>query len=559
MKQLLLCLVFGMATFLVAKPSLSQTLEDSLATQAEKYFDNAEYNRSLGIYLELLKSAEERNDSAALALRNFDVGRSHYFFRSDSSNVESMPFLQKAYQFSRETNNEEIELSAARGLGAIYGEFEQYDSSFFYLNIAIGLALEQKDYYMASGLECIIGEYLREGYADLSGAMEHWLQALDYAKLAGNRSGYAFALEKVGQGHMHFGNYDEAIESFQEAEHIYDSLQSKNGLLNIYSLYGRLYKKNNRYKELSEAQKKYIELGNAVYNENLASSMAEMKTKFETEKKEKENLVLKKDNAEKELDLAQSENQRNLLLGSVFLLLILGGSGFYIFRQQQEKKLREEQIRQEKMRLKVVINTQEKERKRIAGELHDGIGQTLSAAKLNLSALGEKQEINQNEIYTNVLQLIDESVTEVRGISHEMMPASLTRQGLAAALIGLTERINSSGKIKITIDTEDLSERLPEQTEVHIYRILQELLTNILKYANAKEVFINITKEENGLSVMVEDDGKGFNPDSLTKGAGNGWANIASRLELINGQINVDSNPSRQGTVVLLEIDSFAA
>jgi signal transduction histidine kinase len=212
----------------------------------------------------------------------------------------------------------------------------------------------------------------------------------------------------------------------------------------------------------------------------------------------------------------------------------------------QQRILTEEIQKQEKLRLKAMIESQEAERQRIATELHDGLGQVLSAARVNLAASNQAD----SHLKTS-LDLIDKSCTDLREISHNMMPSLLKKSGLPAALHEITDRINQSGKISVTIDHDDNFGRLSSEIEIQIFRIAQELINNILKYAEATEVQIQLIVEDSMFTMMIEDNGKGFDKEILNSTSGNGWYNIKSRLNLISGDVEIDTRPG-SGTVVTI-------
>lgn len=232
------------------------------------------------------------------------------------------------------------------------------------------------------------------------------------------------------------------------------------------------------------------------------------------------------------------------------LVLLLIGIRFYL-RRQVRLRTRDLQLEQ-RARIGAIIETEEKERKRIAGELHDGLGQLLSTARLNVAGLGEDEESQDNVLLKNSLQLLDEACAEVRTISHNMMPGALIRLGLAEAVNELINKINDTEKIKIAYDT-NLDERLPETTEVALYRIVQEVLTNMLRHAEAKNISVRIDKTGEQLLVVIADDGKGLDVAQIQHSGGLGWKNIYSRLGLLEGTMDIASEKGK-GTTITINI-----
>lgn len=237
-------------------------------------------------------------------------------------------------------------------------------------------------------------------------------------------------------------------------------------------------------------------------------------------------------------------------VGLTFIILIFFVARFYT-RRTLRLKTKELQIKQS-ARMNAIIETEEKERKRIAGELHDGLGQLLSTARLNMAGVEEYPGMQNNLLLKNSLQLIDEACVEVRAISHNMMPAALIRRGLIDAVGRLIHKINDSEKLRITYDTE-IEERFEENREIALYRIIQESLNNMVKHAKAKNILVKITRTAASLDVAIVDDGVGFDVSAIQDSGGLGWKNMYSRVEILNGTITIDSVQGK-GTTIMISV-----
>jgi signal transduction histidine kinase len=176
----------------------------------------------------------------------------------------------------------------------------------------------------------------------------------------------------------------------------------------------------------------------------------------------------------------------------------------------------------------------------------------MSAVKLNVASL-EIEDKQQQEHFESTLKLIDESCQEIRNISHAMMPGALSKLGLTAALNDLIHSFSKGINLKISYNSKLNKERLDPLIEVNIYRICQELLQNTIKYANAKSISINIETIDNYLMFKYSDDGKGIEIQNLENNFGNGWGNINSRINIMNGKLFLDSKVN-SGLSVKIEI-----
>ena len=263
---------------------------------------------------------------------------------------------------------------------------------------------------------------------------------------------------------------------------------------------------------------------------------------------------------QKELQQAALEKQklwRNIIIGIAIFAIITILFLYNRYRLRQKNRYQQQLNRQQNELFNAIAVTQDQERKRIAEDIHDSLGSILSAAKLKLSALKESQTTlsgEQVEKYQVTMQLLDEASTELRNISHNIMPATLSKLGLVAALRNLIGTISSHSGMQIDFSTHDFTDRLDEKTEMSIYRVVLELINNSVKHAGATKMTVQLIRYPDYINLTVEDNGRGFdyeNEIQLKKGIGLG--NISSRVNYLSGKINVDTAPGR-GTSVIIDI-----
>ena len=207
------------------------------------------------------------------------------------------------------------------------------------------------------------------------------------------------------------------------------------------------------------------------------------------------------------------------------------------------------------MAVKAVIEAEENERQRIAKDLHDGVGQMMSAAKMNLSAFeSEVQFANdeQKKSLKKVIQLVDESCKEVRTVSHIMMPNALLKNNLAAAIHDFVNKLNNK-TLQAHVNTIGLDERMDSNIETVLYRVMQECVHNAIKHAGATTLDISLIRDKDGISGTVEDNGKGFDAADKDNFEGIGLKNITTRIEYLKGTVDFDTAPGR-GTVVAFHV-----
>lgn len=211
----------------------------------------------------------------------------------------------------------------------------------------------------------------------------------------------------------------------------------------------------------------------------------------------------------------------------------------------------------EKMFLNAIIQTEEKERKRFAKDLHDGLGPLLSTVKMSVSTLAQlEHDRNSKEIVKNTEMIINEAIKSLKEISDNLSPHVLDNFGLLRALRNFTNKINTTKAIQIKLNSNLTDERFENNMEVVLYRVVCELINNTIKHAKAKKIEIDLNKEEKNLTIVYQDNGKGFDKDKLLEqptSSGMGFSNIFSRINSLKGEILVDSAPGR-GTLVTIKV-----
>jgi signal transduction histidine kinase len=202
--------------------------------------------------------------------------------------------------------------------------------------------------------------------------------------------------------------------------------------------------------------------------------------------------------------------------------------------------------------LKAVFETQETERKRLAEDLHDSVGQVLSAIKLNLHRLDKSAVTEKAQpILADTRRLADECIVEIRNIIHNVLPPVLTDYGLMEALEGLCEKIADTTGVKVDFKKHVTELRFKSGIELAFYRIAQELFSNAIKHSAATTIHLTLTNEPGWLIMEFKDNGRGFNIDEVKHGFG--LKNLESRVKLINGEIKIYTKP-QSGTITIIRV-----
>ncbi|HEY0770739.1 MAG TPA: histidine kinase, partial [Sphingobacteriaceae bacterium] len=196
---------------------------------------------------------------------------------------------------------------------------------------------------------------------------------------------------------------------------------------------------------------------------------------------------------------------------------------------------------------------QENERRRFAQDLHDGMGQLISALRLTIHSLDSQGGQAAASHFSKAETLLNDMHQEIRSIAFNLMPQTLVKNGVIPALKEVINRLSSSN-IHINISSFEVPDRLDHLKEIALYRILQEWLNNIIKYSNARNIEIQFVGHAGEVNVVIEDDGDGFDQRLLQDNAGHGWKNIQSRISFLQASLYLDSQPGRKGTSLTINI-----
>lgn len=355
-----------------------------------------------------------------------------------------------------------------------------------------------------------------------------------------------------------------ALRSLKPCTELAQTTGSREHLLAVWDNLAKAYALQGNYNAAYTFSKHHQQLKDSIFNLEQTRIISEMNARFD-------NAALRDSLQMAEIARNRAElrqkNLLNYLLGGALLAgILIAYLLFQNYRSSTERRLQAERLaalekQREAEQLRSMIAGEEQERKRIAQELHDGLGTLLATVKLQFNAVqNERPDVDEVKSYQKADKLLDEACTEVRKISYNLMPAILQQYGLEYALQDLCEGINRSGHLEVSFIPYGLDYPFEDQMAISVYRMVQELVKNTLRHAEATSLIVQLSVEDQMLNIVVEDDGQGFDTAEKLQNPGIGLQSIQSRLALLHGKMEIDSRPGAGATFMIdIPLTTFQA
>ncbi len=517
------------------------------------YNNQGKYTDAITHYIAALKIFEALKIPKKTSVLMMSIGNVYADQRLPEKAIE---YYNASLKIKEELGDKKGIASNYVNIGSVYYDTKKLDDALSYFLKALAISKEIK---YARGVFVSLNN-ISEIYSNqkkFKEALGYMLESLELRKTEGEKVDIAHAELNVGSAYNEVGEPDKALPYLERGLALAKEANTWELLAVAYDRLARCYELKRDLRKSLDCTRYFVMYKDSLLNENNSRAVAEIETKYQTEKKDleisKQSLEIKNT----QLELGRKRTQLYVSLASVFLVLLLSYLFYTRYKLKQKQLLDEELLKQQELRSKAIIEAEEKERIRIAKDLHDGIGQQLSAVKMNLSAFENTvktdDEVTRTEKLRDLMELVDESVKEVRAVSHNMMPNALLRSGLVSAVREFVNKISTTGLLKIDLEITGLSGRLESTTETVLYRVLQECVSNIIKHAQASRVSIQLVKHDSYLNMMLEDNGRGFDTSKLNDYGGIGLKNIISRVQFLDGTVEFDSRPGK-GTTVIIDI-----
>ncbi len=512
---------------------------DSLINQGNDKFRNVNFDGAQKEYMNALRLSEKTKNYFQQTKATKGIALTHYYLRDKQT---ALKWLHRSLNLCQKHHYDSLTAQINYTIGVMYVELIEKDSAEYYTYKAVDYWEKEKNYSAISKSYSILSEFYILGKdKNIKKANEILNKAEYYAHLSQDKSALAFALMKqVFLQYYLVKDYKKALALVNKAEsELQDSKFSEDLMYAIRSKAMCLAKLGDS--TAADYMLKWFDFKDSIFNKEKAKELSKYEVLYEVSAKERKILAQK-------LQIQHEKNNRILSASAFIIVLLLSFLFFMNYRKKQKFKTTVLLHEQNEKTVREIYLAEQNERIRIARDLHDSIGQKLSVMKMLLPS--KEESINVD----NIAKYLDETIVEVRSISHNLIPEILNL-GLIKAVKELIESINASENIQVEfstkINSQDLS--LPLQTELSLYRIIQEITANIIRHSKTKTLTIELSHHPDFIQLFIADQGIGFDKNEIDNAKGIGWKNIYARIKLINGSIKINSQKNK-GSNFLINI-----
>lgn len=531
------------------------------------YNNKGDHAASIDFYLKATTLDEELHDDHNLAMAYANIGG---VYNEMKEFKQGYAYSLKGLLLARSLDHMNAVESGTINLGSALISLKRYDTALVVLNDAKELAEKLNDYGIADGAMndiCVI--YIERAQLEL--LKINATELLRFARSVNDKQGICYGLANLADYFFARKEYERAKAYCREGirlaeeERLSQSLRfAYQGAAKIDLVQGNVAGYNH-YNGLKDS------IDESILSDKILKNTQELEAKYSLNKKQAEIDDLNKQKEIDQLTLRQRDTMNRVLAGLALVIALI--SYLYLRNYRQKKKLlladtmlqqqriieleREQQL----LAAQAVLQGQVEERTRLAKDLHDGLGSILSSAKYSFTNMKENLIITKEnaEAFEKSMGMLDKSISELRRVAHNMMPEALVKFGLDTALRDFCGSIDQGGALQLTYQSFEMDESsVPGATSAGIYRIIQELVNNILKHANATIALVQLIRKGDALSITVEDNGEGFDTDILQKNEGMGYLNLQNRITYLKGSMDIQTAPGK-GTSVNIEIPNIRA
>lgn len=516
------------------------------------------YEQTIELALNALRKFEQLQDLRGIGIASNVVGMVYYY---QEEYEQALAYFRRFLKNARKAKDT-VNISSGYGnLASAWSHLDQLDSAWIYQEKSLQMARKTGNKYSIANSLNNLGGYAKD-LGEWEQARNYYRAALTTYRQLSDTIGVSRTYGNLGKIANSRGRFATAITPLQKSLQLAEAMQNPNLQQKALKSLSLAFENTGQANAALAAYKRYNALSDTLINAENRRNIEELRTRYETEKKERQITILNQENQLQANEIARQELQlqrNSLLIGGLIILLVLLSLLYYIrhlrLRQKHEARLHQQTLNMKKLQLHTEIQSQEKERRRFASDLHDGIGQLIAALQLAIKEMGTHlPRQSQQNTYDKALYLLEQSHQEIRRIAFNLMPRALAEQNLVPAVKHLADTMHQPGKLHIHLDIDADAEQLQKSSAIALYRIIQEIFSNIVKYSGASAIDFQFYKDEGHFICSIEDNGGGYDPETFKQGEGYGWYNIRSRLDLLQGDMEIDSQPGQEGSHITIRI-----
>lgn len=487
-----------------------------------------QHQPALNEYFEVLKLSERSKDINFQMRALNGIG---WVYMEMSQYAEGIKWFSQALSVSSDKVYEDNYAAIYNNMAACYGALNNIDSASYCIDKCLYFAIKNEDLSSQANAFMVKANVLQTR-DQIKESIAMMIRALEIRKVLNDPFYILSDLCILSNTYSAINQTDKGLAYANEALAMARKYNMLAKLPMIFISLESNYLQRKDYQKLADIYRQHLSVKDSVYHLALADELAEKEARYETDKKGREI-------ARQKLVIQHERDTRKVMLFSLTGAIVLLGAGSLLF-MQRSKALRQRKV------FKSILEAEQKERIRIARDLHDSIGQMLSVVKMNVSSIhyqaGPEDKLNTE----STLGIVDKTIQEVRNISHNLIPEELNF-GIVNALGEMCVKVNDAGETRVILEVDDEISKFEfnKQFELSLYRIVQEIIGNMLKHAEASTISITMKARANTILLSVHDDGVGFDTSLIRESKGLGWKNIIARVNLLNGKMNIQSERIR--------------
>ncbi|MGN7820073.1 tetratricopeptide repeat-containing sensor histidine kinase [Chitinophaga sp. 22536] len=525
----------------------------ALSFSGNEHHQLGNYTRAASRYLEALKLSDAARDTLFSSLMNNNLAG---IFINLKDGAKAFQYAGKAYRHAISIGNKRRATAALINMGSCMVSLKRYAEGEQYYRKAIRMGQELEDSAFVLKAHVNLGNLYFE-QEKRPEAYQQYTRSLELSRKFPEPELLTYIYLGYGRELFNLKKYTEALSYVEQAITMARQYKAINELRWGYLVASNLEATMGHYQRAFTLREKFEVLNDSLTGDAARNNVMLLEMQYESEKKDRQLTA-------KELQLARKDlqiQQKNMWL---FLFLIAAGlllaTAFFIWQRLkhrthlQEQQLHTMEAEKTVQVLEAMIQGEEKERTRLSKDLHDGVGGLLSAVKMHFGALKHEQPaLKTDRDFSHAMGMLDDAIGEVRKTAHNLMPELLARMGLADAVRFYCRNVSHSRHLTISCYAPDSIGRFKGNFELSVYRIVQELVNNIIKHSQATEALVQLTRQGHLLSITVEDNGIGFQ-ETRDTGPGMGLNALQSRIRALNGNLEIAAAHG-QGTTAYIEFN----